>query len=391
VQRRALPPRPQPRHHGRDEQAQRLVLIAGGGIVLLVAVLLAAGWYASYLQPYRQTVISVGSEHANMGYFISRMKELVPEFSDTGANVAVNALPEATLETIESELISLQRADRLGVTLTNDQAEAALMTALGVSSPAGSNYAAVRPAVESALTAKLVGSSLTPTQYRAQIRAEALANGVRTKLAADYPRTGPEAKYETISVSNQADAQKLVDRLNGGTDWETLVTEIHNNPSSGAVQQSDFQAKLQIDDKLVDPLFQLDPGGHTGVVATSDGKYTVARLIDKDDQHPITDDQVKAITPRLFANWLDEMKKTITVKDSLSDTQKLFAVERSGYKPPSQSQSPSQSAPQPQAPAPANPQQAPQFNPANLPQGISTPTGGFGSGAVPAPAGTQGP
>jgi hypothetical protein len=166
-----------------------------------------------------------------------------------------------------------------------------------------------------------------------------------------------------------------------------LVAEVHNNPSSGAVQQNDFQPKLQVDDKLADPLFQLDAGGHTGLVTTVDGKSMVARLIAKDDQRPISDDQLKAITPKLYSNWLVDMKKTLSVKDSVSDTQKLFAVEHSGYKPPSQSQAPGQ----PQAPPPANPQQAPQFNPANLPPGFSTPTGGFGSGAVPAPAGTQGP
>jgi len=367
------------------------VLIAGGGIVLLVAILLGVGWYESYLQPYRQTVISIGSQHATMSYYIGRMKLLVPQFSADGADVAVNALPEATTESIESDFIALQRADRLGVTVTNDQVEAALMTALAVPAPRGSNYAATRPALESALTAKLGSSDLTLAQYREQIRAETLANAVRAKLTADYPRTGPEAKYETLQVPTQAAAQKLVDRLNAGTDWETLVAEIHNNPSLGAVQQSDFQPKPQIDDQLVDPLFQLDPGGHTGVVATSDGRYTIARLIEKDDQHPISDDQINAITPKLYANWLADMKKTLPAKDSLSDTQKLFAVERSGYKPPPPSQSQSPAQPQAPAPAPANPQQAPQFNPANLPPGISTPVGGFGSGAVPAPAGTQGP
>jgi hypothetical protein len=385
--RRGVQARNQHPRHTREQQSQRLVLIAGGAIVLIVVLLLGVGWYQSYSQPYGQTVISVGSISVKMRYFISRMKQLVPEFSNADPQVVVSALPEATKQSIESDLVVLQRADRLGISVTPAQVDSAMLSDLGLPTNSGADYATARSGMEAAVKAKLGSTGLNLAEYRRDIQAQALAVEVKKKLVADYPKVGPEAKYETIAAPSQGDAQKFLDRLNSGTDWEALASEIHNNPNSGSLQQNDFQPKLQVDDKLVDPLFQLDPGGHTGVVATLDGKFVIARLIEKDEQHPISDDQMTAIAPKLYSNWLVDMRKTLSVKDSISDTQKLFAMERSDYKPKSQSQG----QPQVPVPQPVNPQQAPQFNPANLPAGISTPTGGFGSGAVPAPVGTQGP
>ena len=208
-----------------------------------------------------------------------------------------------------------------------------------------------------------------------------LSQNLQTKLGADYPKVGPEARYEEIILNDQANAKKVLDRLNGGESWETLVAEVHGSPTSGTVDQFDFQPKLQIDDKLSDPLFNLSPGGHTDVVATNDGKFTIARLIEKDDQHPISDDQIHAITPKLFGNWIEEQKKTLPVKVKLSDDQKLFAMQHSGYVPPAQSEQLPQSAP----PAPIQPQI--QQNVPTAAPGIATPAGGLTVPPVPPPAG----
>jgi hypothetical protein len=382
----------QSRRRTQEQRYQRLTLLIGAAVVLVVALLLGAGWYESYILPYRQTVITVGSLHASMQYYIDRMKQLAPEFSQADPTTVLATLPDATRQAIEDDYIVLQKASEEGATVTDAQVDTQMATQLGVDNAPGANYASNRGSLEAALTARLGSAGLTLAQLRQQMKAQLLSTSVQAKLAADYPKVGPEAKYEVLITPTQDAAQKLVDRLNSGTDWETLVAEIHNNPSEGTVSQFDFQPQLQIDPKLAGPLFQLQPNGHTGVIATSDGKYTIARLIEKDDQHQITDDQIRTITPKLYENWIDDMKKTLTVKDSMSDTQRAFAVARSGYQPQAQGQG----APgQPQG-APPQPQQAPaqappQYNPANLPPGFSTPTGGFGSGAQPAAPGTQGP
>jgi SurA N-terminal domain len=372
--RRVVEPRRHVKRQEKEQHYQRLTLIGGGIIVALVLLLLGLGWYQSYVRPYRQTVITVGNRRATMGFYINRIKELLPQFSNSDPQVVISAVPEATREQIENEFIVLQRAEQLGATVSDQEVDAQIANQLAVPVV---NGAPARSAFETALTAQLDKTGLTLDQYRSQAKAQALAAKIQAQLGANYPKTGPEAKYEEILMNDLTSAQKLLDRLNAGETWESLVAEVHNSPSTGTVAQFDFQPKLQVDDKIADPLFNLTPGGHTDVVATGDGKFSIGRLIDKDDQHPISDDQIKAITPKLFSGWLDDQKKTLTVRESLSDEQKLFAMAHSGYVP---SSSPSQQSAPPQI----------QVTPVTAPPGISTPPGGLIPPAVPPAGGTQG-
>jgi hypothetical protein len=388
VRRRAPVSGHQPKRKQQEQQYQRLALIGATAIVIVVAILLGVGWYQSYVRPYRQTVIVVGNRHATMQDYITQIKSLIPRFSNSDPQVVLAAVPEAARQQIEDQFIVLERAQQAGATATEQEVDAGIAADLGVAAPAGG--APSRTAYESALTAKLAKTGLTFSQYKEQTRGNVLSQSLETKLGADYPKIGPEAKYEEIVLNDQASAKKMLDRLNGGESWETLVAEVHNSPTAGTVAQFDFQPKLQIDDKLSAPLFDLNPGGHTDVVATNDGKYTIARLIEKDDQHPISDDQIHAITPKLFANWIDDQKKTLTVKEMLSDDQKLFAIQHSGYTPPAPGSQPAQSAPPPQtAPSlPAQPQLQPDI-PTAAP-GIATPAGGLTIPSGPPAGGSPG-
>lgn len=370
-----------PKRQEREQHYQRLALLGAVAIVVVVAILLGAGWYQSYVSPFRQTVITVGNRRISMAYFVTRMKGYVPEFANNDPQVVVQVLPEATTQQIENDFIVLERAPQAGVAATDQEIDSQIGQELGV--PLANGLPSSRAALEGALTAKLGKTGLTLAQYREEIKAQVLTTKLQAKLGADYPRTAPEAKYELMIMNDQAGAKKLFDRLASRESWESLVAEVHNAPTTGTVAQFDFQPKLRVDPKLGDPLFALSPGNHTDVVATADGKYTIARLLEKDDQHPVSDEQIKAISPRLFADWLDEQRKTLTIKEKLSDDQKLFAIKYSGYTP----QAPSQQQPV----APPSTQQQPQFNPSDVPAGVSTPTGGFGPNPAPAASGTQGP
>lgn len=395
--RRGAPPRHHSKRVEREEHYQRLALIVAGAIVAIVLLLLGAGWIQSYILPYRKTVITVGGRHASMDFLIKRANEVAPEISvqnqptSSGQEqqIVAEAAARAATGQIEDEFLVLQAAPRQNITVTEQQVDAEIASDLGVA-PAGATPP--RTTLESALSAQLGKTGLTLAQYREGTRAKLLASAIQDKLRADYPKTAPEAKYEELIINDKASAQKLVDRLKNGESWETLWAEVQKNASSGTGKQFDFQLKQQVDpsdqgDAVANALFALEPNGSTDVVQTGNGKYVVARLIEKDDNHAVGDDQVQAITAKLYQNWLNEQQKTFAVKENLSTAQMNFAKAHVTYTSPPVGQKPG--SPQQNVAVPAQPPA--QFNPANLPPGISTPVGGFGSGAVPSTSGTQGP
>jgi hypothetical protein len=369
----------------REEHYQRLSLIGGGAIVVLVAVLLGVGWYQSYVRPYHQIVVTAGAMRADMTFFIKEMKQLLPQFAGADPNEILNAAPDSTASVIVQEFILYQRAGTLGVNVTDQEIDDSVAQQLGV---VGTNGEAPnRLALESGLRDKLGSSGLTLAEFRQQAKALLLRDKVKAKLQADYPKTGPAAKYSEITLNKPDDAKKILDRLNSGESWDAIANEVRQNVQLGTATQNDFQPKLAIDDKLAGALFALPNGQHTDVIQSLDGRYSIGLLVEKDDQHAYTDDMLNSIGPKLFTNWIDDQKKAMTIKDSLSDDQKVFALQHSDYHPPA----PSQAQPQPQNPPPgqppvAVPAQVPGLT--SVPAGIATPAGGLVAPTIPAPVGT---
>ena len=378
-------PKHQSSRHASEQRYQRLSLIAAGVIVLIVAVLLGIGWFQSYVQPYHKTVVTVGPMKANMDYFIKRVKEQLPQFANSDPQTVVSVVPDSTAEQIAEEFVVLQRAQSVGVSATEQQVDQEMQRELGVATVKG--QADNRAALENAILAKLSATGLTLAQYRQEVRATLLKNQIQSKLGSDYPKTGPAAQYQEMIFNKEDDAKTYLGRLNGGESWDSVAAAVRANPTVGSVAQFDFQPKVEIDDKLSGPLFALNNGQHTDVINTADGKYTIALLVNRDDQHAISQDQINAITPKLFNNWMTDQKKAVSVKVSLTDDQRLFAVEQSGYQPPKQQQ-PGQAPVQPitnpvvQPAAPAVP---------SLPSGIATPAGGLVPPPVPVGSGSPAP
>jgi hypothetical protein len=380
--------RHQPTRHAREQQYQRLTLIGAGVIVAIVVILLGIGWYQSYVRPYSQTVITVGSMRADMTYFIKVLKQILPGFGTVDPEIAVNQSTAAAQGQIEQQFVLLQRAPQAGVTVSEQDIDEALGQDLGVVAINGSPPD--RVALEAGLRNRLETTGLTITEYRQAVRAKVLRERLQAKLSSEYPKTGPAAKYEEIILNREDDANKLLARINGGDAWDAVAADVQKDPGLGSVTPVDFQAKIEIDDKLADPLLSLSPGQHTAVVPTTDGRYVIARLIEKDDQRPISQDELSGIGPKLLSNWMDDQKKTLKIKDSLSDDQKVFALYHADYHPPTQGGPSTQTtSPPPGAVPPVGvPAQVPGLQ--DLPPGIATPAGGLVAPTIPAVPATPG-
>lgn len=324
--------------------------MAAGALVAIVLILLGVGWYETYVRPYHETVLSVGDQHVDMSYFITRLKSTLPEFAQSDPQVVLQVAPTATLDQIEQELILQQRAPSLGVHITSQDVDAAVAKALGVAVNK-QGQPANRDAYEAALRAKLSQTGLSLSQFRQQTEAQLLETDVQNKLAANQPKAVPQAKYSVIAMDTQADAQKILDQLKKGESWNTAAANVRKDPKTGSVADFGFQPKQQVDAALVGPLFSLKANQYTNVIKTSDGKFTIARLVQLDEQHPLTAAQRQTIAPTLYSNWLAQQKKIVPIKESLSDNQKAFALLHANYNPSAQTAP----APQPVVPASVNP------------------------------------
>jgi len=221
------------------------------------------------------------------------MKSVLPSYASSDPRLVVAIVPDETKTQVENDLILLQRSSQLGISASDQEVDTELAKNLNITvNQAGQPVD--RNAYEAALRLRLQTSGLSLSQYREQIRAQLLKTKVQDKLAADLPKTAPEVKYAEIMMNTEPDAKRVVERLKGSESWDSIVADVRKTPTIGTVAEFDFQPKEQVDDKLAPALFALKPNEATDVVKTGDGKFTIARLTEKDETHEMTDGQRKA-------------------------------------------------------------------------------------------------
>ena len=381
---RTAAPRSEVRHTRKEERYQRLALVVTGAVVAVVVLLLGAGWYQTYVSPYRQTVLVVGNRNVTMDYFVKRVKAILPQY--TVGNTSPDTLPplvtNAARDQIEEDLVVLQRASQQGVTASPAEIDAQIAKNLNV--PTDKNgQPSDRNAFEAAIRTHLQQSGYSLTEYREQVEAQTLRSKIQEKLTAALPAQGPQLKYSEIMTNTAADAQKILTRLKNGEDWDTVSADVRSAPNLGAVAGVDFEPPQQMDEKLANVLLALQPGQNTDVIKTTDGKFLIARLVDKQQNRQITDDQRKQLAPKLYTDWLDGQKKSIKIVDKLNDQSRLFAFLHSGYQPSTQQSLPFGSGAPVTGPAP---------NVSFSPNAPSTGAGAPGQApAVPPPAAPPAP
>jgi hypothetical protein len=297
-----------------SEQSSRLLLLGGVAFVLvIVAGVLAYGYWVSVIKPRNRTVleangikVSYSAMRRRMGYEYSQGAN-ASSFQQSGQ--AATALPEVTYQTLLDEITVVTRAESdLGVTLTDDELQQQLRTRLGVASNADNKTFA------DALKKQLDLTDLTETEFRRLVRANALEAKAFTKFSSELPAAVSQAKFDLIETSTQDDANKALGRVKGGEDWAAVAKAV--STESGAATTGGAHDYTPVD--LIDPTYEsfastANPGDISQVLPNSVGTaFFVVRLNDRSDQ-PVKDTDKSSLATKKYQDWLKNTEESTTV------------------------------------------------------------------------------
>ena len=106
----------------QQKRRQRFITILGAIIIASVLGVVLSGWIIGYYQPLHQTVIKVNDTEFNMDYYVKMFKFYAkgqpPQYSQY--------LADSVMEVIERNELIRQGAEKLSITVTDDEAEAKL-------------------------------------------------------------------------------------------------------------------------------------------------------------------------------------------------------------------------------------------------------------------------
>ncbi len=384
----AAPSRRQQSRWQREQRQQRMLYIAIGGLVALIAAIFAGGLIFDNLIRANQVVAQVGPDSITLAQLLDEVKPQARSLDAQakqfggGQNVAdyvdqqKRALPDQVLNDLIDTKIIQQEADKRGITVTpaelddkerqtvadfqasNNPAPTPEPTDTAEASPTSEVAAAATPEVTASPTAAplttptavptlddssygpalqqlLDKNSLSESDLRTQLERSMLRDKVQTSVGQELaPDTQPQVHARQIVLADATQANDLLTQLQGGADFAQLAQQYSTDASTknnggdmGWVVRGGSLTKT-----LEDTIFGLQPGQLSAVVQDTSG-YHIVQALETDPARAVPASQLTTMRSTAFTTWLSQQRSGDQVKISLDQSQKDWILARIGVRP----------------------------------------------------------
>ena len=321
----------------RETRMNRILFAGAAAVVLLVVAVLGYGYLSERVIKPRQPVAIVNGTPIRAGDLENRLfyLELVQELS--GSETLLD--PRQALEQMAREQFIFQESDRLGLSVTEEEIDQTVEQALGFDRDAASS-AAVTDTQSVTLTEGLtsaidlapmtaaeydeqyeffVDQVLNPSGvgvegYRDMIEVYLLEGQLQTHIAADVS-TAEHATLRYFGFPDEESATTVVERLEGGEEWETVAEELEAD-ETGTVFASEVEWKTetylswQFGVDIATMLFETPVGEPTEPLLGTTGRYYVIEVLAREER--LLDEVLLSLEQdRLFYEWQKEQMANV--------------------------------------------------------------------------------
>jgi parvulin-like peptidyl-prolyl isomerase len=299
-----------------DHRNALLLYVGIGSIILFALAIIGYGYYQSKIKPEHETVLTVGSRKYNVGDLARRMRSqiLSGQISNSGSFAD---LASSTLGTMQTEELTRQSADTLGVELTDADVDN------GIKNAAGLLTGAPQDVFAPAYRRLILGSKLNADEYRDIIAAQVIQQKYTQVSIAKIPDNGPQVKMHMIKVATQAKALELSQKLKSGAGFDSLAFENSADPSKQNGGDLGWVAKGSLPKEVDDLAFTLSFETASDIIETKQGFYIIV-VNDRSDSRPLEFAQKAVVSKQSFDSILNDTRTKVGSKASLSVDQITF-------------------------------------------------------------------
>jgi parvulin-like peptidyl-prolyl isomerase len=293
-------PRPSSAVRRGDERRAQVILLS---VVALVAVVVVGIGVFGYLQtnkkPKEVPVIRVGDRAFDMAYMERWLRYTIRNAS-VGETVLLdlNSAVGTALTDVANAELDRRGAPDLGISISEDEIDADIRLRLRIPETADATVFA------EAYRNEVKQSGLSPKEYREVVAARLLEEKLRQRFRAQIPATAEQVRLRDIAVQ-QADLQKVLDRLKAGEDFAALAAEVSlDTKTKDKGGEMDWQARGELPLAAEGAVFSLEVGQVSDPVAVSGGGYYyLYQVVEKAADREVTTDQRQQIEEQLYSNW----------------------------------------------------------------------------------------
>lgn len=233
---------------------------------------------------------------------LSYYQNEVLRYKDSLANQAVQAgdqeIQEKVVDYFIDQQLLAQAAREAGFVLTDEQLQARIDQLLADLGSGG------------ALTNWMQTNHYDDAEFRASLRLAAEAAWQRDQIIQTVPNEIEQVRAQQIFASTEAGAQRALNSLNAGADFQKLAWEY--SPESGG-ELGWFPRAYLLYPEVEEAAFSLEPGSYSGIIQSTIG-YHILLVLEHEQSHPLTTDARVSLQSKALLDWLLQARSNAEIE-----------------------------------------------------------------------------
>ena len=213
-----------------ERKRQRIALIIGGVLILIIIGVIMAGVYQAYIHPPRVMAGEVRGLRFTMGDLVERIRVLQGIDRYQGGQVDLSTIPFQLLTDLLHAEILRQAAPGLQINVTDEQIEEAIRGRFRPEPQPGQEVddAQLDAEYQNTYTGFLTQVNLTDDAYRRIVEEQLQQRELFTRMLASLPEQADQVELQAIALSINSDAapEAVKERLELGEDFAAVSREI---------------------------------------------------------------------------------------------------------------------------------------------------------------------
>jgi peptidyl-prolyl cis-trans isomerase C len=153
-----------------------------------------------------------------------------------------------------------------------------------------------------ALTTWMAANGYVTETFRTDLTRSVAAAWMRDQITASVPQVADQVHARQILVFDPTQAQKVLDQLNGGANFDQLATQYD------PVKEGDlgwFPRGYLPDAALDEAAFSLQPNQHSSIIQTQAG-YCILEVVERQSNRPLEPDARLVLQEQAVQKWLQD-------------------------------------------------------------------------------------
>jgi hypothetical protein len=294
-----------------SETHTRLAILSSVGVLLLLVLgLIVYEWYDENVGKPNKTILQVDDQEFSLEYFTER---IVP-FATENPRLSRGFLEPALLTKLEEEAVTIAEAERRGIDTSDDAVTQYIAEELGVA-PGGAGTP-----FDTLYRQRLRETGLSNSDYRQLSRAALAESAILEQITEELGDTGPKIEMRVVVLGTEADANEVVERIEGGEDMGTIAqtdsSDIESRQQDGLLTLTPPEL---FPESVRTAMEGQEPGTLLGPVLVQ-SQWWVFRVERVEEESTYTDTDKEQLAESRLAALLSELRSAANITRSLSDS-----------------------------------------------------------------------